>query len=1238
MKKGTGTKVSHYQLGKEIGKGGFGTVYQGMDTETGRFVAVKQVNTADVPKETLESIHIEIKLLKKLQHDNIVRYYDSVETGKTFNIVLEFVENGSLSDIIVKFGTFSESLAVMYISQVLLGLDYLHTQGVIHRDIKGANILTTKNGLVKLADFGVAIGEDSAGGADGAVGTPYWMAPEIIELAGATTKCDIWSVGCVVIELITSEPPYYDLAPMAALFRIVQDADGPKIPSGVSPVLRDFLRKCFHKDPNFRKNAKELIVHPWLRAERDAINVEPDAQAQIHEDEVAKLEMKEAMKATLKISKIQRATLRSHVTLKRPNKFNAVDTVDFGTEDPMMNLSSMMRLTESSDDGTSCEDWDSELHESNQQGKSVGDIKGKLRDFGNLFKDEDAIDDFWEEDEDDTAKFIASTVAPSPAKEDPPADRAEVVETVTPKGCCPKHHDIVLKTVGFGPFRKTKPCSKCEEECLSSTSNASEGDARCPMHPDTVLKSPGFSLPFSKPKSCSRCKEERMDDPGGSSLKNNSSFRKLEQFKDTNDDDFGDIDFGSDEDEQPAVGVDKLRHFQETASDGGGFSDFEDEIDLGKKSIGTMRKLASKMGEETTTKGIEISAVEPEFTVTRAAVDSRAQLVGNERVSAILDHHEEEEEGFYDLEFDGDLSATLVCKQQGTGMNENPFEDPFADPDQMFDEDDYVQDSERDAQEKRLGKMEKLLELLSAQFDLKMAKTAIDTCHKLLSLLGLLRLLNQRPEDSNSVLKEKSSLLVRLVDIYAIENSALEYVLSVILALVKDNPVLRGKLAILGIIPRLMRLLSRHNPKRHVFNVFLNANKIVLEFLRGGTDNTAGITIACGGLKSLTYVIALAPKQEYSSLVFEAIDLVIHVLKINKGISKNDACRLMSEDGILPYLSSACACFVRATTQNDLAYANKVIEILGKFANGHAVVKRFVACQGVLTHIVGILGSTDDGNATGSNLLKIHKKLLQIIRTLVMESSILDQMQESNIVAILVPFMKSPVHRNVILLILFYLTRLSSKRQVIAAKAGLVPLLQNVIDRNDPLKQTALQIFCDMAHASDVTRQILWDHGGVERFLGLLTDRYWFHASLVSLSKWLSNDKKKRLEKVLAERANLNLIVIMFKNTKGSDFENSLGPFRELIYKGNKLNRAIGMDGSFVEELMRRISVNNKAMVRFTLLKLLKSIFEQHQYKKKLLSDHQLVVRIQQLVDDEEMVLVNEMATQLLALFAKVKK
>lgn len=119
-------------------------------------------------------------------------------------------------------------------SQVLHGLLYLHEQGVIHRDIKGANILTTKEGLVKLADFGVAsrttgLSESSV------VGTPYWMAPEVIELSGATTASDIWSLGCTVIELLEGKPPYHNLQPMPALFRIVND-DHPPLPQGASPV------------------------------------------------------------------------------------------------------------------------------------------------------------------------------------------------------------------------------------------------------------------------------------------------------------------------------------------------------------------------------------------------------------------------------------------------------------------------------------------------------------------------------------------------------------------------------------------------------------------------------------------------------------------------------------------------------------------------------------------------------------------------------------------------------------------------------------------------------------------------------------------------------------------------------------------------------------------------------------------------------------------------------------------
>lgn len=128
--------------------------------------------------------------------------------------------------------------------QILLGLQYLHDQGVIHRDIKGANILTTKDGKVKLADFGVST--STLAGADKeaqVVGTPYWMAPEIIQLSGATPASDIWSLGCTVIELLEGKPPYHKLAPMPALFAIVND-DHPPLPEGVSPVsgyLRSFL-------------------------------------------------------------------------------------------------------------------------------------------------------------------------------------------------------------------------------------------------------------------------------------------------------------------------------------------------------------------------------------------------------------------------------------------------------------------------------------------------------------------------------------------------------------------------------------------------------------------------------------------------------------------------------------------------------------------------------------------------------------------------------------------------------------------------------------------------------------------------------------------------------------------------------------------------------------------------------------------------------------------------------------
>eukprot|EP01105_Mastigella_eilhardi_P000024 TRINITY_DN1004_c0_g1_i3.p1 TRINITY_DN1004_c0_g1~~TRINITY_DN1004_c0_g1_i3.p1 ORF type:complete len:1393 (-),score=417.62 TRINITY_DN1004_c0_g1_i3:22-4200(-) len=256
------TDVGVFTLGSKIGKGGFGTVYQGFHVGVGEFVAVKQMLLSAVPKQQLSSIMGEIDLLKELRHDHIVRYITYCKTKEHLNIVMEFVEKGSLSSIMRQFGTFPEQLTAFYIGQVLEGLCYLHNEGVVHRDIKAANILVTKDGDVKIADFGVAANIDQMSDLD-VMGSPYWMAPEVVELSGASTKSDIWSVGCTVIELLTGQPPYFDLTPMSALFRMVQD-ESPPVPDGISASLQDFLISSFKKDPAQRVTADRLLKHKWI--------------------------------------------------------------------------------------------------------------------------------------------------------------------------------------------------------------------------------------------------------------------------------------------------------------------------------------------------------------------------------------------------------------------------------------------------------------------------------------------------------------------------------------------------------------------------------------------------------------------------------------------------------------------------------------------------------------------------------------------------------------------------------------------------------------------------------------------------------------------------------------------------------------------------------------------------------------------------------------------------------------
>jgi len=268
-------KIGNYLVMKRIGKGAMGTVYMATNQMDGRTHAIKRMSMKKIPESERAAVEFEIKMLKHLSHPNIVKYVDTIREDRYLNIVLEYVPNGSLSTMLEKFGVFSETLAAHYISQTVEALEYLHQQGIIHRDIKGGNILADSEGIVKLTDFGVAtrFRKDFSGGEESNLpaGTMFYMAPEIVKMSSPPTySCDIWSVGATVIELLTGEPPYSNEEGMSVCYRIVND-DHPPLPVSVSAACRNFLMECFQKDPDLRISAKALKKHDWLELHRASV-------------------------------------------------------------------------------------------------------------------------------------------------------------------------------------------------------------------------------------------------------------------------------------------------------------------------------------------------------------------------------------------------------------------------------------------------------------------------------------------------------------------------------------------------------------------------------------------------------------------------------------------------------------------------------------------------------------------------------------------------------------------------------------------------------------------------------------------------------------------------------------------------------------------------------------------------------------------------------------------------------
>ena len=260
--------TDQYEKKDCIGRGAFGEVYKGKELETGKIVALKLVDL-EAADEEIEIIQREINVMSQISNPYVVQYYTSQIKGSTLWIVMEYMSGGSLKELLDAVGPFPEEAIATVMKALCRGLDYVHKSRKVHRDIKAANILLSSQGDVKLADFGVA-GQmtHTMRQRNTVVGSPYWMAPEVIQESLYDETADIWSTGITGLELAYGLPPYANELPTRSIFLISKN-EPPRVEGNqFSKSFKDFIALCLKKNPAERASAEVLLGHAFLRKAR----------------------------------------------------------------------------------------------------------------------------------------------------------------------------------------------------------------------------------------------------------------------------------------------------------------------------------------------------------------------------------------------------------------------------------------------------------------------------------------------------------------------------------------------------------------------------------------------------------------------------------------------------------------------------------------------------------------------------------------------------------------------------------------------------------------------------------------------------------------------------------------------------------------------------------------------------------------------------------------------------------
>ncbi|GAB1314056.1 Protein kinase of the Mitotic Exit Network [Madurella fahalii] len=1177
--------LKDYRLGDCIGKGAFGSVYKAFNWGTGEAVAVKQIKLVDVPKSELRMIEAEIDLLKNLHHDNIVKYIGFVKTVDCLNIILEYCENGSLHSICKAYGKFPENLVGVYMTQVLQGLQYLHDQGVIHRDIKGANILTTKDGTVKLADFGVST--STLAGPDKeaqVVGTPYWMAPEIIQLSGATSASDIWSVGCTVIELLQGKPPYHNLAAMPALFAIVND-DHPPLPEGVSPAARDFLMQCFQKDPNLRVSARKLLRHNWIMGSRrsDA----PVAKAPSNFSQAVE-EVKQWNKALKSSENNLRASTGSDSG--PPHRSNLVTKVPLALAKPR-HTADAFRSPELADD----DNWDNDFASAiSPSALHLPQIKGQDN-FGGLLSGDRlkafaSIDGQREDSENWDATFEGGELLTIKGlghwSEIDPQE-----QTIRP---LPKKTDKTLES-------KTQQAHR-RQRSRRGASNSSQ--------PKSPIKALGtkFELP---PRPDVIYREQSTEDYSDLFADNDHVFdRRLSLTSKDTPQLFHPSDLTS--------SVPKSTH---SPTSGGG----------------SMRRSAAKSSRPALPSPDHDQQQPVRRTRSNLEITKFAENEGDEDFSDIfgaagdgftVGESEESDRGSEDGGQGGQLILSRLSNNSWLGDDEDE-DDPFALMDPGWDEMDLAANIARDRHARLAERVEELVrsmkmgegeeslaelaeDLLALLWENAEVKDLIIGAHGLLPILEILE---------PCTLKSRQHMILQL--------------LKIVNAIILDDVELQENLCFVGGIPIVTKFAAR----QYSNEIRLEAAAFVRQMYQTSTL-TLQMFVSAGGLNVLVEFL----DEDYETsqdLVLIGVNGIWNVFELQGPTPKNDFCRIFSRSKILDPL----AAILHRVLDEDRDKLSELIEgrivnIFYLFSQAEPYVKEAVAERQVLKTVL-----KDLRRMTPSHQIT----MLKFIKNMSMCSSVLDSLHSADAIDFLIEVLSLSMKRgekhfreisNQVLNTMFNLCRLSKERQEYAASNGIIPLLLKIMKTDHPPKEFVLPILCDMAHSGSKGRRYLWQNNGLDFYVSLLADQYWQVTALDAIFVWLQEETAK-VESHLLDGSFTPAIISCFNPTKANAFDpNLLEPLLKVLRLSPSVAASLAKAEMYTG-IAQKLN-HKKAVVRLNLLRLVRSIMDGCEANNSSMSSigsststtgrqlRSLFDNIQTLADKDPAVLVRNLASELI--------